>query len=421
MAEDAQLKELRDGMTKMQVEMVTRADLQEAMKQSQTEMIKHIQELLTINNRNVGQQEPNANHGISFSGIGNSYHEGNSSGDGFHTKSIRLEFPRFDGEDPESWCCRATQFFEFYSTPDAQRLTISSFHMEGKALVWFQELRATKCVSNWEEFVRAVQIRFGKGSYDDPMETLTKLKQVGLLEDYKTQFENLAIKVHGLPETHKLSCFLGGLKDEIRLPVRMFNPKSLVDAYSLARIQEEYVLNSRRNARSFWSPSQAQNPSHGMSAELPVGFPKVNGFGSPRMHAQGPSRHYPQVPMGVGQNKGSSTNPNQAMVPIQKISQAQMEERRRKGLCYSCDSKWSRGHVCQVPKLFLIEALEDGNEVKSGDIPPEEDDPGEFFLEEFPEISLNAITGSPSPKTMRIVGILKYHQVVILIDSGSTP
>jgi hypothetical protein len=69
--------------------------------------------------------------------------------------------------------------------------------MEGKALVWFQELKAKKkSDSTWEEFVRATQVRFGKESYDNPMETLTKLKQVGLSEDYKTQCDNLAIKLH---------------------------------------------------------------------------------------------------------------------------------------------------------------------------------------------------------------------------------
>jgi hypothetical protein len=60
-----------------------------------------------------------------------------------------------------------------------------------------------------------------------------------------------------------------------------------------------------------------------------------------------------------------------------------------------------------VFKLFLIEAVG-------------EDDPNEFFLEEFTENSLNAIICTPSPKTMRIVGILRYQQVIILIDSGST-
>jgi hypothetical protein len=53
-------------------------------------------------------------------------------------------------------------------------------------------------------------------------------------------------------------------------------------------------------------------------------------------------------------------------------------------------------------------------------IGPAEEDPGEFFLEEFPEISLNAIIGTPHPKTMRLVGFLKLYPIVILIDSGST-
>lgn len=115
-------------------------------------------------------------------------------------------------------------------TPDAQRLSISAFHMDGKALVWFQELKASNEVSSWTDFVLVIQIRFGQGPYDDPMEALSKLKQEGSLEEYKNQFDILALKVHRLPDEHKLNCFLGGLKDEIRLPVRMFNPKIPVEA-----------------------------------------------------------------------------------------------------------------------------------------------------------------------------------------------
>jgi hypothetical protein len=122
------------------------------------------------------------NNGHSFYGGGSSYHEGNNSGEGFQTRTIRLDFHQFDGEDLETWWCHAAQFFDFYGTLDVQRLSISSFQMESKALVWFQELKASKCVANWEEFGRAMQIRFGKGSYDDPMETLSKLRQVGLLQ-----------------------------------------------------------------------------------------------------------------------------------------------------------------------------------------------------------------------------------------------
>jgi hypothetical protein len=42
-----------------------------------------------------------------------------------------------------------------------------------------------------------------KGTYDDLMETLTKSKEVGFLEDYKTQIDNLVIDVLGLSESYK--------------------------------------------------------------------------------------------------------------------------------------------------------------------------------------------------------------------------
>jgi hypothetical protein len=91
-------------------------------------------------------------------------------------------------------------------------------------------------------------------SFDDPMKTLTKPKQVGFLEDYKTQFDNLAINVLGLPEylTNDFF-FLGGQKDELRLPVRIFGPKSSIDDYSIARIQEECVWNTRRIIKPIWN------------------------------------------------------------------------------------------------------------------------------------------------------------------------
>jgi hypothetical protein len=57
-----------------------------------------------------------------------------------------VEFPTFIGEDPDSWCYRAEQFFE---------LRIPTIHMEGKALSWFQALRANNGLSTWYEFCRA--------------------------------------------------------------------------------------------------------------------------------------------------------------------------------------------------------------------------------------------------------------------------
>jgi hypothetical protein len=207
---------------------------------------------------------------------------GTSHGDGLlKPKQARLDFPRFDGEDVETWCCPAEHFFEYYGTPDEHRLPLSSFHMDGRALVWFRELRASNSIQSWQDFVRSLQIRFGQGSYDDPMETLSKLKQEGTLEEYKNQFDILALKVQHLPEFHKLSCFLGGLKDELRVPVRMFNPRTLVDAYSLARMQEECVMNSQRYHRSSSYSSHFQQRTQGLRVQMPGDFSKGNPYPTP--------------------------------------------------------------------------------------------------------------------------------------------
>jgi hypothetical protein len=87
----------------------------------------------------------------------------------------------------------------------------------------------------------------------------------------------LANWVHDLPEHHKLSCFLGGLKPEIRFLVRMFNPKTLVEAYSLAKIQEENVLNNTKGIRP-WISNQFRSNMVGGTAEFTVGGNKGVGF-----------------------------------------------------------------------------------------------------------------------------------------------
>jgi hypothetical protein len=103
-----------------------------------------------------------------------------------------------------------------------------------------------------------------------------------------------------------------------------------------------------------------------------------------------------------------------------------MRERREKGLCYNCEEQWHLAHKCKSPKLYLLHGHELLHE-ESGDDPVVEVlDPVEPVDEPFireivePQISLHAISGSIAPKTMRLIGWIRNHRVVILIDSGST-
>ena len=51
---------------------------------------------------------------------------------------MKLELPRFDGSGPLGWIFKITQFFDYHSMPDHERLPIASFYMAGLALAWYQ-------------------------------------------------------------------------------------------------------------------------------------------------------------------------------------------------------------------------------------------------------------------------------------------
>ena len=218
------------------------------------------------------------------------------------------------------------------------------------------------------------------------MECLTKLKQTSIVLQYKSQFEVISNRIKGLSEPHKLSCFLSGLRDEIRLPIRMLSPTSLHQAFGLAKIQEEYWISTRR--ASFKTSMEVGSQAKSSILGLPKPDPK-------------------------------------ARAAIQKISPAQMEERRKKGLCYYCEEKWNSSHRCKTsPKLFLMETAPN-KEVQLG-VPLEELDTIETTgggKEEnpfaYPEISLYALLGSLNPGTMRLIGFIKGVRVTILLDTGS--
>lgn len=62
-------------------------------------------------------------------------------------------------------------------------------------------------------------------------------------------------RLRGITEENMLNWFLSGLKDEISLPLRMLNPTTLNDAFGVAKIQEEYVMSTKRSFRNGFNPN----------------------------------------------------------------------------------------------------------------------------------------------------------------------
>lgn len=127
-------------------------------------------------------------------------------------------------------------------------------------MIWFQGLEESGQMTDWDTFVRALLVSFGPNPYDDPMEALTKFRQVGSVKEYKAQFETLSNRLSGLLDAYKLSYFLSGVKDEIRIPMRMFNPSNLTTAYSLSKLQEQNNISKKTNKPIFSQPQELTFP-----------------------------------------------------------------------------------------------------------------------------------------------------------------
>ena len=177
---------------------------------------------------------------------------------------------------------------------------------------------------------------------------------------------------------------MSGLKDEVRLPVRMLHPSTLNATFGFAKIQEEYLLGCKRSYKG--TQDQA----------------KPSLLGVPRLAALIDNRT--------------------TKISIKKITAAQMEERKKKGLCYNCDDKWASGHKCKQATLFLLERVEmtsdsDCSEqfVKIGN----EGCMARRHEEEAKaKIYLYALVGSQTLGIMRVKGKVKSVSLVILVDSG---
>ncbi|GMI77908.1 hypothetical protein HRI_001460100 [Hibiscus trionum] len=106
------------------------------------------------------------------------------------------------------------------------------------------------------------------------------------------------------------------------------------------------------------------------------------------------------------------------------LSAGEIEERRKKGLCFWCASKYTPGHKCARTQLYqiMVEGAEDEVEPEVFLDCEEVIDLGhtDTNKEEGPILSLSALWGAANWETMRLKIRLQGRDCVALVDTGST-
>ena len=121
-------------------------------------------------------------------------------------------------------------------------------------------------------------------------------------------FQKLNIRVSDILEEHRIDVFIGTLNDNIQHEVLFLKPDPSEKALKLERKIEIQIMATRKPT--------THNYKYGIFV-IPI-LPQ-------------PTRLTPQ----------------------------QLKEKRAKGLCYSCDRKYSKGHKCAEKKLFYIDCEEE--------------------------------------------------------------
>ncbi|KAF8405746.1 hypothetical protein HHK36_007823 [Tetracentron sinense] len=302
-----------------------------------------------------------------------------------HSRSNYSEFARFLGvsffSNLDDLCK------EHPETAEGQKVTLAAFYLEGEANQWWQWVQkvyhADTQPVTWEIFERELLARFGPTEYEDFDEALSHIMQKGTLRDYQKDFERLANRVEGWPQKALIGTFLGGLREDIATPVKMFKPQTLRETIHFARMQDDQLNHNKKSSRTDYQC------------------------------------YSPKATLAEGTSPTSSPKTNSLPSTVKKFSWEEMQKRREKGLCFNCNERYTLGHRCAVKQMFLIETEPDGGDGRMGDFSPNDDDE-EPIIDTDPQISLHALTGYTGPQTMRVTAWVGQRQVLILIDSGST-
>ena len=243
-------------------------------------------------------------------------------------------------------------------------------NLEGKALQWHQRFmktqRSLKDV-DWQFYAKEIRARFHDDEYVDLMSELATLKQTGLVEEYFEEFESI-LNLLQLPDDYALSIFLSNLKVDISKSVRLFYPKNLTHALHLAKQMENIVYNLPRKPFQPYRNSPVTNMNPYQSQ--PITKPNL-----PLHHnlqpALLPTSKLPTLTY-RNQSQPYNTNTNKTQYPKNDTTKnskgptmEEKNERRRKGLCMWCGSKYVYGHQCFKSQLYHL--LVDSDE-KEGEL-----------------------------------------------------
>ncbi|WVZ53030.1 hypothetical protein U9M48_004021 [Paspalum notatum var. saurae] len=233
--------------------------------------------------------------------------------------------------------------------------------------------------AKWDQRARDQEAQWDAAFADFTRSLEDRIRQSSTIADYVEKFTAVVDQLISYNSANDplyyVQSFINGLRPEIRAAVFMQRPSSLDSAYVLAMMREESVVRSSLLARPGVNTTSAEEPK------------KLD---------------------------------NDRVKAMDDKLAALRAFRRAKGTCRRCAEKWSKGHRC--PTTVQLHALQEVWDL----FQLSEESPSEVYEEEmasdqlFLTVSVAAVQGLESSRTMRFQGMLQGQAILILVDSGSS-
>lgn len=276
-------------------------------------------------------------------------------------------------------------YFRICNVPESMWPLVASLHMDGIASSWLQVYKSKGGLGTWEQFMAAVESKFGANDYRATLGELLELRQTRSVEEYIQAFEALQyqLTMHnmGLGDLFFITQFVRGLTPEISAGVQAQVPDTMDRAVLLAKIQQQLLEKGKgKGTKTFGQIKQTGGP---------------------------------------WKNDGKATTPNNLLWKERQVR----NYRRDNNLCYYCGEAYTPAHAAECAKRPKAQA--NALVVNSLDMHLSEEVLEQLALEdalsaEFCQLSLNAISGTEQGEAMKIRAFVQNRVMLLLVDSGSS-
>eukprot|EP00253_Pinus_taeda_P011517 PITA_11517 len=175
----------------------------------------------------------------------------------------KIKPPHFDGEQEEAaeaWIINMNKYFQLYEYDNNLKARLAIFQLQGKATLWWEEVKIVKGVTEqnitWDSFQRFFKERYlTERFYDEKAREFHDLR-LGqqTIDEFITRFTSLLRYVPYIREEKaKIQRFVSSLPPYMRERIEFDNPKSMDEVIRKARICYQQSKQKGETTKRKWN------------------------------------------------------------------------------------------------------------------------------------------------------------------------